>query len=130
MSDTALLFYGDPLTAPFWDAATRHELVIQRCQACGRHQFYPRPFCLACDSDNVIWVAAAGTGAVYALTTVRIQIAPPFEPPYIVALVELDEGPRLLATIVGSVCEISDRVRVAWQERVDGPPLAVFEPIK
>lgn len=118
--------YGDALTAPYWAAARRKELALQRCTACGAVQFYPRPFCLACQSDDVEWVPAGGGGVVYSMTTVRIQIAPEFEPPYIVALVELDEGPRILTNILGA-CEIGQRVRLAWKDRGAVPPLPVFE---
>src|SRR3546814_13983000 len=48
-------------------------LVIQKCTACGAHQFYPRPFCLACESDKVEWVEASGHGVVYSVTTVRVD---------------------------------------------------------
>lgn len=121
--------YGDPLSRPFWEAAARGELVLQRCSACGRHQFYARPFCLACESDGVEWVRAAGTGTVYSVTTVRIQWVPELEPPYQVAIVELDEGPRLTSGIVGGEVRIGDRVRVVWREREGLPPLPVFEPV-
>ena len=120
--------YGDALTAPFWEAAGRFELILQRCGDCGHWQFYPRPFCLECQSDNVGWQPAAGTGTVYSQTTVNIQIAPEFNPPYIVAVVELDEGPRMTANIINGETAIGDRVRIAWQERDEAPPLPVFEP--
>ncbi|MGQ0548534.1 MAG: Zn-ribbon domain-containing OB-fold protein [Armatimonadota bacterium] len=120
--------YGDALTAPFWEAAARHELIIQRCQTCGMHQFYPRPFCLACESNDVLWVSAAGTGTVYSMTTVRMHVSPELVPPYIVAIVELDEGPRLMANIVEGICRIGDRVQVTWRERAGAPPLHVFRP--
>lgn len=120
--------YGDALSAPFWEAATRHELVVQRCAACGHHQFSPRPYCLACHSDNIVWVQVAGGGTIYAQTTVHIQIAPDFTPPYTAALVELDEGPRLLTNIVGGETQIGDEVRLMWRERDGEPPLPIFTP--
>jgi uncharacterized OB-fold protein len=118
--------YGDPLSAPFWEAAQQRKLIIQRCRSCGGSQFYPRPFCLTCQSDAVDWVDALGTGAVYSVTTVRVNVRPELSPPYQVAIVELDEGPRMLAAIVGGECRIGDRVEVGWQERIHGPPLPVF----
>jgi uncharacterized OB-fold protein len=120
--------YGDPLSAPFWEAAVRHELIVQRCAACGAHQFYPRPFCLVCQSDDISWVPVAGAGTVYAQTTVHIQISPEFDPPYTAALIDLDEGPRLLTNIVAGETRIGDRVRVARREREGAPPLPVFSP--
>ncbi len=118
--------YGDPLTVPFWDAAARRELLVQRCRACGHHQFYPRPFCLACESPDVEWTRAAGTGTIYSMTTVHMQTAPELEPPYVVAIIALDEGPRLMTTIIGGSSRIGDRVRVAWRQREGLPPLPVF----
>jgi uncharacterized OB-fold protein len=127
-TDAQLLAAGDPLSAPFWDAASRGELIIQRCSDCGQYQFYPRPFCLACQSDNVSWTPASGAGTIYSQTTVHIQVRPELTPPYTVAIVELDEGPRLTAIIVNGETQIGDRVRVTWRERDGLPPLPVFEP--
>jgi len=121
--------FGDPLTAPFWAAARRREFVIRRCRACGVHAYIPRPFCLACGSDDVAWVAATGFGTIHSMTVVRRQAAPQFVPPYVNAIVELDEGPRLLTNIVGGACRIGDRVRVGWQERDAAPPIPVFSPV-
>jgi hypothetical protein len=121
--------YGDPLSRPFWAAATRRVLAMQRCAACRAYQFYPRPFCLACGHDALAWEPAAGTGVVYALTEVHMAPGPEFKPPYVVAVVELDEGPRLVTNIVGGAAAIGDRVRVAWRDRAAAPPLPLFEPI-
>lgn len=118
--------FGDAITAPFWEAAERESLVIQRCGACGRFQFYPRPFCLACDGDHMTWKAVTGIGTVYSVTTVRLAVLEELEPPYQVAVIELDEGPRLLAGIEGIACEIGDIVTLAWRRRKTAPPLPVF----
>jgi uncharacterized protein len=118
---------ADPTTAPFWRAAREHRLVVQRCTDCGAHQFYPRPFCLACFGLAVEWVEASGRATVYAKTTVRIPVVEELTPPYVVAIVTLDEGPRLTANLVGDEAEIGDRVGVTWRERTDLPPLPVFQ---
>lgn len=120
--------YGDPRHVPFWQAAARHELWIQRCGRCGTHQFFARPFCLACEAEDVAWVAASGFGTIYSMTTVHRQVSPDLPAPYVNALVQLDEGPRFLTRIVGGPCAIGDRVRVRWQERTGAPPLPVFGP--
>ena len=117
----------DPTTAPFWAAARNHQLVIQRCANCGQYQFYPRPFCLACGDRGVEWVPAKGTGTIYSITTVHIPVIPELTPPYRVAIVQLDEGPRLTTNVVDVACAIGDRVRVTWRERSGVPPLPVFE---
>ena len=126
MTESATAF-GDAVTAAFWSAAEKRQLVVQRCGACDAFQFYPRPFCLACDAEQLDWVPAAGVGTVYAVTTVHMRVDPALEPPYVVAVVELDEGPRLVTNLVGDPAGIGERVRVAWRERDGEPPLPVFE---
>ncbi|MDP2919274.1 MAG: Zn-ribbon domain-containing OB-fold protein [Dehalococcoidia bacterium] len=120
--------YGDPMTYPFWEAAAQHRLIIQHCKRCGSHQFYPRPFCVKCATGEVEWVETKGDGTIYSLTTVRVQISPAFNPPYNVALVQLDEGPRMLTDIEGINAKIGDRVKLTWRERTDAPPLPVWIP--
>lgn len=118
--------HGDALTAPFWEAALEGRLVLQRCASCGRYQFYPRPFCLACGDGAVEWVDAAGRGTVYSITTVRMSVLPDLEPPYDVALVELDEGPRFLGRTSTAGIAIGERVRAEWAR--DGEkPILMFE---
>ncbi len=119
---------ADPTTEPFWQACIEHRLLIQRCTACGAHQFYPRPLCLACECGSLEWVDAAGTGTIYSLTTVRIPVTEDLKPPYLVALVDLDEGPRLLTNIEADSARIGDRVIVGWRNRDGLPPVPVFRP--
>ena len=119
---------ADPVTEPFWQACLEHRLVIQRCKGCGAHQFYPRPFCLACESVSLEWVDAKGHGTIYSLTTVRVPVTEELTPPYLLALVDLDEGPRLLTNIEAANAAIGDKVDLAWRERNGMPPLPVFRP--
>ncbi len=121
-------FEHDALSGPFWEAAAQRRLVVQRCADCGAHQLYARPFCLACMSDAIDWVDAAGTGTIHSATTVRIPVTPELEPPYDVALVELDEGPRVLSILGEGEARIGDRVHIDWRERDDAPPLPNFVP--
>jgi len=103
---------------------------VQRCRRCGTHQFFARPFCLSCSGDALEWVRASGLGTVYSMTIVHRQVSPDFPAPYVNALVTLDEGPRLLTTLVGPPCAIGARVRVLWKDRAAGaPPLPMFTPI-
>jgi uncharacterized OB-fold protein len=112
--------HADPTTQRFWRAAEGGVLLLQRCEACGHHQLYPRPFCLGCDDDRLGWVAAAGAGTVYSQTTVMLA-----DPSYTVALVDLSEGPRVMVTVVGEGTSIGDAVSVGWQAREDEPPLLI-----
>lgn len=91
------------VTRPFWDAAKRHELHVQRCAACETHVFYPREACAACLSTDLDWVRVSGRGTLYSYTIAEAPTHPGFadETPYVIAIVELVEGPRITTNIVG-----------------------------
>jgi len=90
-----------PETRPFWEAARRHELVLQRCDGCGRHVFYPRAVCPHCFSAALTWRRVSGRGTLHTFTVVhRGQRAFPLGPPYVIAIVELAEGVRLMTNLV------------------------------
>jgi uncharacterized OB-fold protein len=106
---------------PYWEAVARGELLIQRCDACGRTVFYPRWVCPHCSADRLVWERASGQGTVYSYTVVH-QAYGPFagQSPFVIALVDLDEGVRMLTRLKGEpeVAKIGARVRVVF-ERVD-----------
>lgn len=91
-----------PETQPFFDGAAAGELRIQRCADCGRPFFYPRPSCPFCASGTVEWFTATGRATLYSYT-INHRPAPGFEDdtPYAIAVVQLEEGPRMMANIVG-----------------------------
>lgn len=91
-------------TAPYWTAAAKGKLVLPRCQTCGHVIWYPRTFCPRCGSTDVEWIAASGRGTIYSYTVVR-QSQGRFAGavPYVLAYVELTEGPRVLTNITGEV---------------------------
>lgn len=118
-------------TAPYWAAAQEQRLVIQRCSGCGHCQFYPRAFCTQCLSDGVEWLNASGGGRIYTYTVCRIAPSAAFESrlPYVVALIELDEGVRLLANILDADLErvvIGARVHVCFEAVSDTCTLPQF----
>lgn len=117
---------ADPTTEAYWQSCREHRLVVQRCEDCGHHQFYPRPLCLACESTRVGWSAVTGRGIIYSATIVRVPVTEELPPPYCLAIVELDEGPRLLTNIEELGARIGQRVEVAWRSREPLPPLPVF----
>ena len=88
-----------PETQHFWDGAARGELLLQRCRACDSTYFPPQPFCPSCASDDVEIVRATGRGFLYSYVITH-RAAPGFEAPYAIAVVELEEGPRLLTNLV------------------------------
>ena len=87
---------------PFWAATREGRIDIQRCAACGRHRFYPRLLCPECWSDEAEWVTSTGTGEIYSFTIVRRAPSPGFRQalPYAVAMVDLDEGVRLVGELI------------------------------
>lgn len=118
----------DPTTNDFWAAAAHGQLVVQRCVACGHHQLYPRPFCLDCDARALEWTEVSGAGTVYSCVTVHLPVRDDVPPPYAVGLVELDEGPRLLARVPDDAA-IGDRVAARWQPAGgDARPVLSFAP--
>ncbi len=121
------------LSAPFWEAARRHELRIQRCRSCREHVFYPRYNCPHCGSRELDWVTASGRGTVYTFTVARRPTHPAFADrvPYVIAIVELDEGPRLTTNIVGcdpGAVRIGMRVRATFEDVGEEISLVMFEP--
>jgi uncharacterized protein len=90
-------------TRAYWEGATRGELVLQRCKACKRVQHRPRALCVSCFSDEIEHFVASGRGHVYTCTVTYQNGARGFRDavPYVLAYVELDEGPRVLANVVG-----------------------------
>ena len=89
-------------TRPYWEACRRGELLVQQCDACQAYQFYPRGICAACWSGEVRWVRSSGRGTVWTFTVTRQNRTPGFseEVPYILALVELEEGVKMFTNVV------------------------------
>lgn len=123
-----------PLSQPFWEAASRHEVRIQRCKNCAKHIFYPRFNCPNCGSRDLEWVTASGKGIVYTFTVARRPTHPAFADrvPYVIAIVELEEGVHMTTNIVD--CD-PDEVRVgmeveaAFEDVSDDVSLVVFRPV-
>jgi len=88
-----------PETQHFWDGARVGELRLQRCDDCSNVYFPPRPFCPKCASRSVSVFAASGRGSLHSYV-IHHRDAPGFRAPYAIAVVELEEGPRLLTNIV------------------------------
>ena len=97
----------DDLTKPYWDAAHEGRLLLPRCASCGEHQFYPRPFCLACDGDDLEWAEASGRGRLQTFSVVHRTADAAFQPmlPYAFGVVRLEEGPFLTVDVVDTPLE-------------------------
>jgi uncharacterized OB-fold protein len=119
---------------PFWEGTRAHELRLQRCRQCGKHIFYPRAVCPFCLSERLEWVAAGGEGKIYSYTVVRRAMHPAFQDdvPYVLAIVELDEGPRLTTNIVAAALDevrVDMRVRAAYDDVTPEITLLKFAPV-
>jgi uncharacterized OB-fold protein len=91
-----------PAMRPFWEAARQHELVVQRCTACGAHRFPARDICSRCLSRDAEWVRSAGRGTVFSWAVMHQVYHPGFagDVPYALVVIELDEGARLVSNLV------------------------------
>jgi len=89
-------------TRTYWEGAKNHELLVRKCRVCGAYHYYPRDLCPSCFSFDVDWVRASGRGIVYSFTVCH-RPARGFEEdvPYNIAIIELEEGIRMMSTVVG-----------------------------
>lgn len=121
----------DPGTRPFWDAAKDHRLMIPKCRNCGEYHFYPRELCPHCHSDELDWTDVSGRGEIYSFTIARRPAGPAFadDVPYIIAMIKLDEGPRMLTNLKVDDVEtvnIGDAVQVHFEDVTDDITLPKF----
>ena len=123
---------------PFWDAAAQNKLVMQHCQDCGAWVWTPRPLCNECGSEHVEWTPMSGKGEIYSFTVIRQVVgraaSKAFEPdiPYVVAWVDLDEGPRMITNIVGCAADqvtLGMKVSVIFEQASKDVWLPKFKPI-
>jgi uncharacterized OB-fold protein len=124
----------DLITAPFWEATLRGELLIQKCPTCEHRQFYPRAICTKCGGTPE-WETAAGKGVVHTFSVVRQNPAQPFKQwrPYTVAMIELDEGPRMMTELIGvdpDEVRIGMEVEVAFVPAADDIALPFWRPLR
>lgn len=130
---------GAPLPAPrpnadslpYWQAARERRLLIRQCKSCGARHFMPRHLCPECWSDQLEWIDSQGAGSVHTFSTVHRAPTPAFgaAAPYVIAMIDLDEGVRMLANVVGPAARevaIGDRVCLVFEERGDGAMLPQF----
>jgi hypothetical protein len=117
----------------FWSATERRELVLPWCTDCDKAFWYPRPVCPRCLSPDIEWRPASGRGEIYAVSVMYRAAHPGMADrvPYAVALVDLDEGIRLLTNVVDVDAEevrVGMPVEVTWEPMSDGRNLPVFAP--
>lgn len=124
-----------PEAQPYWDGARAGKLMIPRCRACGSAFFYPRVLCPACASRDIVWVQASGRGRLVSFEIAHQILNKAFTvpTPVVLAMVELEEGPRLLTNLVEVApdpralrCDMP--VEVAFEKLTDEITLPVFRP--
>ena len=133
MSEQRIAPKVTPLSRPYFDACNEGRLLIQQCNACHRWQFYPRYLCSHCGGGDLVWRQAAGTGRVASFTVVRRAVSKAYTAPYVIVLVDLDEGVRMMSQLREIDVEavfVGLCVEVSFEQWIDQDWLPVFRPIK
>lgn len=125
---------ADADSKPFWDACREHKLVFQKCAECGHVRWPAAVICPQCHSQAIDWVESGGKGMLYTFTVYRQAFHPAFKEdlPYVVAVVELAEGPMFLSNLVECdpaelSCEMP--VEVVWDDVSPECTLPKFRPV-
>jgi uncharacterized OB-fold protein len=121
------------VAVPFWDATRDERLLLQWCKACEQAIHYPREVCPTCLGDDLEWRESSGQGEIYAFNVMHRpgNRGMADRVPYVIALVALDEGVRMVTNIVGrepASLAVGTRVKVTWESLSDGRNLPLFEP--
>ena len=118
----------------FWEGCRNRELRFQKCGTCGHVRWPPAMFCPECHENDTVWINAAGHGRVYTYAVYHVPYHPGFKEdlPYVVAIVELPEGPRIFSNIIGCTpdevsCDMA--VEVMWDDVTEELTLPKFRPM-
>ena len=136
--------YNKPIPRPqgesdvYWQKAREHELWLRRCDACGQAYFYPRDISPCCFSKNTSWMKASGRASLYTYAIVHRSPHPGYasEAPFVTAIVELEEGPRMPTNIVGvddpapEKLTIGMPLEVTFEDITDTMTLPKFRPVQ
>lgn len=122
---------ANPDSQAYWDGARQDRLLIRKCMSCGEVHFLPRHMCPACWSTDLNWVEASGRGTIHSYTVIHRAPLPEFadKVPYVIALIDLEEGPRMMTNILGEDAldaRIGDAVEVCFEVRGDGAKVPQF----
>jgi uncharacterized OB-fold protein len=131
--------YNKPIPVPsaesqaYWDGLRDRKLLMPRCDACGKYWFPPSLLCPHCNATNWTWTSTSGRGRIFSYVIYHRIYHPGFadEVPYAVAVIELDEGPRMVSNVIGIApdklaCDL--RVQVVYQPITDTITLPKFKP--
>jgi len=123
--------YANPDSKIYWEAANSGILLIRGCKACDAKHFLPRHHCPKCWSPDLAWIKASGVGSVYSFSIIHRAPDEAFltKVPFVIALVDLIEGPRMLANIIGIgslETSVGDEVKVTFEKMDFGYKLPQF----
>jgi uncharacterized OB-fold protein len=123
-----------PEMAPFWEAARRHALVVQRCRGCGALRFPARDICSRCLARESEWAPVSGRGRLFSFAVMHQVYHPGFADavPYAVVVVELEEGARLVSNVVGCApadLRIGMPLEVVFEDLTPEVTLPKFRPV-
>ena len=116
-------------SGPFWDGCAAGRLQFQWCERCGELNWFPRRMCRNCHSDGLGWRAAPGTGTIYTFSVVHRAPGPEFASPYVLALIDVDDGPRMMSHVVAAdpdQVRIGGAVAVEFERLSEAVALPVF----
>ncbi len=121
-------------TQGYWDAAKNHELRMQKCQKCGSFRFPPGLVCPKCLSSDAVWEKVSGKGEVYTFSLVRAPLQPSWQEhvPYVIGVVQLPEGVRMVTNIIGCKPEdvrIGMKVEATFDDVTPEITLPKFKPV-
>jgi uncharacterized OB-fold protein len=124
-----------PEARPYWDGLKEGKLMLPRCAACGHAFFYPRVVCPECQSRNITWIQATGKGRLHSFGIAHQSFNKAYKvaPPYVLAMVELEEGPRLLSNLIDvkadpAVVKCDMAVEVVFHKLSDDVTVPLFRP--
>jgi uncharacterized protein len=126
-----------PEAKPFWDGCREGKLMLPRCGDCGHVFFYPRAVCPRCHSRHVGWLQSRGRGTLHSFEIAyqAFQKGWKIKPPYVLALVELDEGPRMMSNLINvepdpKAIRCDMPVEVVFTKLTDEITLPLFQPVR
>ena len=124
-----------PETQPYWDGLKEHKLMLPKCEDCDTPFFYPRILCPYCQSRHITWIQASGKGKLYSFEIVYQHLNRRFNVPrpYILAMIELDEGPRLMSNLIHieadpQVVKCDMPVEIVFEKLTDDITISLFQP--
>jgi uncharacterized OB-fold protein len=126
-----------PEAKPYWEGLKAGKLMLPKCEACGKPFFYPRILCPFCHADRITWMQASGRGKLHAFEIAYQSFNPAYKikPPYILALIELEEGPRMYSNLINiepdpKAVKCDMPVEVVFEKLTEEITIPLFQPAK